>query len=54
MALCPIPLRISELGVPREALPRLAAAAMTVTRLLKNNPRPLTEADALALYESAW
>jgi len=54
MARCPIPLKISELGVPRDALPRLAAAAMTVTRLLKNNPRPLTEADALAIYESAW
>ena len=54
MAECPMPQRISELGVPREALTRLAAAAMTVTRLLKNNPRPLTEADALAIYESAW
>lgn len=54
MARCPIPSRISQLGVPREALPRLAAAAMTVTRLLKNNPRPLAEADALAIYESAW
>jgi alcohol dehydrogenase class IV len=54
MEQCPIPLRISELNVPREALPRLAAAAMTVTRLLKNNPRALTEADALAVYESAW
>jgi alcohol dehydrogenase class IV len=54
MEQCPMPLRISELKVPREALPRLAAAAMTVTRLLKNNPRALTEADALAIYEAAW
>jgi alcohol dehydrogenase class IV len=54
MARCPIPTRLSELGVPKEALPRLAAAAMTVTRLLKNNPRTLTEADALSIYESAW
>jgi alcohol dehydrogenase class IV len=53
-AACPIPQRISELGVPREALPGLARAAMTVTRLLKNNVRPLTEADALKIYESAW
>jgi alcohol dehydrogenase class IV len=54
MAGCPIPQRISELGVPRAALSRLAGRALTVTRLLKNNPRPLTEADALAIYESAW
>jgi hypothetical protein len=32
----------------------LAARALTVTRLLRNNPRALTEADALAIYESAW
>jgi alcohol dehydrogenase class IV len=54
MARCSMPRRISEFGVPREALPRLAKAAMTVTRLLKNNLRPLTEADALALYRAAW
>jgi len=54
MAQCPIPLRISDFGVPKEALPRLAKSAMTVTRLLKNNPRILTEADALHIYNAAW
>lgn len=54
MARCPIAQRISEMNVPPEALPRLAQAAMTVTRLLKNNPRLLTEADALAIYRAAW
>ncbi len=54
MARCLIPRRISELGVPRDALPRLAKSAMTVTRLLKNNPRELTEADALQIYQAAW
>jgi alcohol dehydrogenase class IV len=54
MARCPMAQRISEMGVPAEALPRLAKAAMTVTRLLKNNPRTLTEADALAIYRAAW
>jgi hypothetical protein len=33
-----LPRRLSALGVPRAALPELAAAAVTVTRLLKNNP----------------
>lgn len=54
MARCPMHTRVSEFGVPKEALPRLAKAAMTVTRLLKNNPRTLTEADALQIYLSAW
>jgi alcohol dehydrogenase class IV len=54
LAQCPIPQRISELGVPRDALPRLAKAAMTVTRLLKNNPRELSEKQAIAIYESAF
>jgi alcohol dehydrogenase class IV len=54
MAQCPMPRRISDLGVPKEALPRLAKAALTVTRLLKNNPRLLSEADALQIYHAAW
>ncbi len=54
LAHCPIPRRLSALGVPREALPELAAAAMTVTRLLKNNPRPVSEPDALEIYHAAW
>lgn len=54
MAQCPMQRRISEMGVPQEALPLLAKAAMTVTRLLKNNPRVVTEADALQIYQAAW
>lgn len=54
MARCPMSQRISGMGVPQDALPRLAKAAMTVTRLLKNNPRILTEADALEIYRAAW
>jgi alcohol dehydrogenase class IV len=32
----------------------MAKAAMQVTRLLKNNLRPLTEADAAQIYEAAY
>ncbi|HNG81647.1 MAG TPA: alcohol dehydrogenase, partial [Burkholderiaceae bacterium] len=39
---------------PREALPELARQAMGQQRLLQNNPRPVDEADALAIYEAAW
>lgn len=46
--------RLRDVGVPQDALGQLAADAMKQTRLLVNNPRPLTEADALAIYTQAW
>jgi alcohol dehydrogenase class IV len=51
---CGVPQRLSELGVPRDAIPFLARSAMQVTRLLKNNLRPLTEADAVHIYEAIY
>lgn len=51
---CGLPPSLSAAGVPESALPRLAADAMKQTRLLGNNPRPLTEADALAIYAAAY
>jgi alcohol dehydrogenase class IV len=49
-----LPVRLRDVDVPREAIPRLAADAMEQTRLLVNNPRPVTQADAAAIYEAAW
>jgi alcohol dehydrogenase class IV len=51
---CGVPQKLSELNIPREAIPALAQAAMGVTRLLKNNVRPFTEADAARVYEAAY
>ena len=51
---CGVPQRLSELNIPREAIPEMARAAMQVVRLLKNNPRPLLEADAAGIYEAAF
>jgi alcohol dehydrogenase class IV len=51
---CGVPQKLSELNIPREAIPAMAKAAMLVTRLLKNNLRPLTEADAARIYEAAY
>lgn len=51
---CGIPQRLSEVGVPEADLPRLAASAMKVIRLLVNNPRELTAADAEAIYRAAY
>ena len=51
---CDIPKKISELGVPQDAIPGLAESAMKVTRLLKNNPRTVTHQDALNIYNEAY
>lgn len=45
--------RLSDLGIGSNALPKMAAAAMSVQRLLRNNPRELSEEDALRIYEAA-
>ena len=51
---CGIPARLSDVGVPQDAIPVMAAAAMKITRLLKNNPRPVTEEDAINIYKAAY
>jgi alcohol dehydrogenase class IV len=51
---CGAPQRLSELNIPREAIAPMAQAAMQVTRLLKNNLRPLTENDAAGIYLAAY
>ncbi len=47
---CEIPMNLPALGVPGEAVEELAASAMTVTRLLKNNPREMALEDAIRIY----
>jgi alcohol dehydrogenase class IV len=51
---CGIPARLREVGIPKEAIPQMAADAMKITRLLKNNPRPITEADAIDIFNAAY
>lgn len=51
---CSLPTQLSDLGVPKEAIEGLAEAAMTVTRLLKNNLREITLRDARRIYEEAY
>ncbi|MBX3577549.1 MAG: iron-containing alcohol dehydrogenase [Rhizobiaceae bacterium] len=46
--------RLRDVGVGEAHLAKLAADAMKQTRLLVNNPRPVSEADALAIYRAAW
>lgn len=50
---CGIPLTLKEVNVPEDAIPQMAADAMKVQRLLKNNPREISEQDAIAIYKAA-
>jgi alcohol dehydrogenase class IV len=45
--------RLSAFGISHNTIPHMAAAAMTVQRLLVRNPREVTEEDARAIYEAA-
>jgi alcohol dehydrogenase class IV len=51
---CGLERQLRDVGIPEDAVPMLARDAMKQTRLLVNNPRPLNEADALAIYQQAW
>ena len=51
---CGLPATVQEVGVPYDAIETMAADAMKITRLLKNNPRPVTLQDAINIYKSAY
>jgi len=52
-ALGGFPLRLRDHGVPNEDLPAVAAAVVARPGT-RNNPRPVTEADALAVLRRVW
>jgi|TARA_B100001964_G_C14241670_1_gene605352 alcohol dehydrogenase class IV len=51
---CGVPQTLSEIGIPSDAIDELARQAMTVTRLLDNNPREINESDARKIFERAY
>jgi alcohol dehydrogenase class IV len=53
VARCGVRTGLSAHSIPPDAHPRMADAALQVTRLLKNNPREVTRPDALAIYAAA-
>lgn len=50
---CGIPANLQEVNVPATAIPQMAADAMLIQRLLKNNPREITLDNAIQIYQSA-
>lgn len=51
---CGIPSSLREVNVPESAIPQMAADALRIQRLIKNNPRAITESDAIAIYKAAY
>ena len=49
-----LPQKLREVNIPKEACKKMASDAMKQTRLLVNNPREVTENDALNFYVAAW
>lgn len=49
-----LPNTLKDMKVPEADLPMLAKDGMKQERLLMNNPRKITEADALAIYQAAF
>ncbi len=46
--------RLRDVGIGEEHLVGMARDAMKQTRLLVNNPREVSETDALSIYKAAW
>lgn len=46
--------RLRDVDIPRDAIDKMAADAMLQGRLLVNNPRDVTQADAQTIYQAAW
>jgi alcohol dehydrogenase len=49
-----LPNTLKDMKVPEADLAMLAKDGMKQQRLLMNNPREVTEADALAIYQAAY
>ncbi|MEO1985283.1 MAG: iron-containing alcohol dehydrogenase [Martelella sp.] len=51
---CGLQPNLRAMNIPEDMLPKLASDAMNQTRLLVNNPRPVSEQDALSIYRAAF
>ncbi len=47
-------MRLSALGVAEREIPSLAAEGLAITRLMRNNPRSITQQEAESIYRAAY
>ena len=51
---CKVIARLRDLDIPQSAIPTMAKDALKIQRLLKNNPRYISEEDAIDIYNKAY
>jgi alcohol dehydrogenase class IV len=51
---CDIPARLRDVNISEDSISQMAVDAMKIQRLLKNNPRPIAEKDAIGIYKAAY
>lgn len=49
-----MPNRLRDVDIPKDAITKMARGAMLQQRLLVNNPRNVSEQDAVDIYTAAW
>ena len=54
IAECNVPAKLRDVDIPVEAIPEMAKDALKIQRLLKNNPRHISEQDAIHIYNEAY
>ncbi len=54
MRMCNLPGKLSEIGIPAEAIDEMAVSAVAIKRLMKNNIREVSVTDAVAIYQKAY
>jgi len=54
MQQCKLPSKLSEIGIPENAIPEMAMSALKIQRLLKNNLREILVEDAINIYQKAY
>jgi alcohol dehydrogenase len=51
---CKVPKTMKEVGVTEDSIVQMAKEAIKIQRLLKNNPKEITEQDAIDIYKKAY
>jgi alcohol dehydrogenase class IV len=54
IAECNVPAQLRDVNIPADAIPEMAKDALKIQRLLKNNPRHISEKDAIYIYNEAY
>jgi alcohol dehydrogenase len=54
MQQCKLPKKLSEIGIPEDAIPEMALSAVKIQRLMKNNIKEILVVDAIKIYKKAY